>query len=103
MAVVWGPIPVLEHYLSEVPNMTFLRYQSGRSAPMLMKLNNPNINSVNVTNLQWCTSYYFTVVVNTTTFINESNTASIYTLRIYTFHYIIYNSKTCSGQKVITK
>ena len=45
---------------------------------MMMKLNNPNINSVNVTNLQCGTRYNFTVVVNTTTFINESNTASIH-------------------------
>jgi len=46
---------------------------------MSMKLNNPNINSVNITNLQCGTRYNFTVVVvNTTTFINESNTASIH-------------------------
>jgi len=45
---------------------------------MLMKLNDPNINSATFTNLQCGTRYNFTVVVNTTTFINESNTASIH-------------------------
>jgi len=45
---------------------------------MLIELNNPNINSVNATNLQCGTRYNFTVVVNTTTFINESNTAVIH-------------------------
>ena len=59
-------------------NTTFVRYQSERSAPVLMKLDNLNMNSVNVTNLQCGTRYNFTVVVNTTTFINESNTASIH-------------------------
>jgi len=59
-------------------NTTILQYQSGRNAPEFMKLDNPNINSVNVTNLQCGTRYNFTVVVITTTFINESNTASIH-------------------------
>ena len=59
-------------------NTTFLRYQSERSAQVLMKLDNLNVNSVIVPNLQCGTSYYFTVMVNTTTFINESNTASIH-------------------------
>ena len=59
-------------------NTTFLQYQSGRSAPMLMKLNNPNMNSATFTNLQCGTRYNFTVVVITTTFINESNTANIH-------------------------
>ena len=59
-------------------NTTFLKYQSQMSAPVLMKLDGPNINSVIVPNLQCGTRYNFTVVVNTTTFINESNTASIH-------------------------
>jgi len=66
---------------------------------MLMKLNNPNVDSVNV---QWCTIYYFTVVVNTTTFINESNTASIHLG--YTPSTIPYTTpRPAVGQKVITK
>jgi len=59
-------------------NTTFLKYQSQMSAPVLIKLNDPNINSATFTNLQCGTRYYFSVVVNTTTFINESNTASIH-------------------------
>ena len=59
-------------------NTTFLKYQSGMSAPVLMKLDDPNINSATFTNLQCGTRYNFSVVVNTTTFINESNTASIH-------------------------
>ena len=59
-------------------NTTFLKYQSQMSALVLMKLDNLNINSVNVTNLQCGTRYNFIVVVITTTFINESNTASIH-------------------------
>ena len=60
-------------------NTTFVRYQSEWSAPMLMKLDDPYINSVIVNDLQCGTRYNFTVVVvNTTTFINESNTASIH-------------------------
>jgi len=58
-------------------NTTFLKYQSGMSAPVLMKLDDPNINSVIVPNLQCGTRYNFTVTVNATTFINESNTASV--------------------------
>jgi len=59
-------------------NTTFVQYQSERSASVLMKLDNPNINSVNITNLQCGTRYNFTVVVaSTATFINESDTASI--------------------------
>ena len=59
-------------------NTTILRYQSGRNAPEFMKLDNPNINSVNVTNLQCGTRYNFAVVLNTTTSINVNNTADIY-------------------------
>jgi len=59
-------------------NTTFLRYQSERSAPIWMKLDNLNVNSVIVPSLQCGTRYNFTVVVNTTTFINESNTTSIH-------------------------
>jgi len=36
-----------------------------------------DLNSVIIDDLQCDTGYNFTVVVNTTTFINESNTASI--------------------------
>ena len=59
-------------------NTTFVWYQSERSAPVLMKLDDPNIDSIIVSDLQCGTRYNFTVVVNTTTFINESNTASIH-------------------------
>jgi len=59
-------------------NTTFVQFQSERSAPVLIKLDNPNTNSVNATNLQCGTRYNFTVIVNTTTFINESKTASIH-------------------------
>ena len=59
-------------------NTTFLKYQSQMSALVLMKLDDPNINSAAFTNLLCDTRYNFTVVVNTTTFINESNTASIH-------------------------
>ena len=48
-------------------NTTFLKYQSQMSALVLMKLDNLNINSVNVTNLQCGTRYNFIVVVITTT------------------------------------
>jgi len=37
-----------------------------------------DLNSVIIDDLQCDTGYNFTVVVNTTTFINESNTASIH-------------------------
>ena len=59
-------------------NTTFVKYHSERSAPAFQKLDDSNINSIVVTNLQCGTRYNFTVVVNTTTFINESNTASIH-------------------------
>jgi len=59
-------------------NTTFVLYQSERSALGLMKLDDPNINSVIIDDLQCGTRYNFTVVVNTTTFINESSTTSIH-------------------------
>ena len=43
-----------------------------------MELDDPNMNSVIIDDLHCDTGYNFTVVVNTTTFINESNTASIH-------------------------
>jgi len=59
-------------------NTTFVRYQSERSVLGLMKLDDPNINSVIIDDLQCGTRYNFTVVVNTTTFIYESSTTSIH-------------------------
>ena len=59
-------------------NTTFVQYQCERSAPVLMELDDPNMNSVIIDDLHCDTGYNFTVVVNTTTFINESNTASIH-------------------------